>query len=397
MGSSKTKRKKVLYVNQFFSHYRSSVIWEFINKSDHDFVFMGADHNFGSGIALVDNIPQEHFKRSRGYRVWKFLFWPRPVLAALNPRYDTLVLLGNSRVGAMWLAAIFGRLTGKQVFFWTHGWVRKDTGIKRIIRNAFYRLANGLLLYGHRSKMIGIEEGFDPDRLHVVYNALDCEAQNITRAKIGSEDRDRTRSELFGEHASNPTIVNITRLHHYKKLDMLIEAAAILQDRGQPVNILIVGDGPHKLELEQLAKDKGVNAVFTGALYDELEIGRMLNASDVAVMPGPVGLLVMHALAYGVPVISNDDFDQQMPEFEAIVPGITGGFFENDYVEALADCIDDFFAESISHEERYARSREIIERFYNPTTQRRLIDRAVSGAKANDLVNATICLDDSCF
>ncbi len=391
MGSSKSERKRVLYVNQFFSHYRSSVIDEFLHKSNHDFVFMGADHSFGSGIALADNIPPEKFKRSQGYRFWKFLFWPRPVFAALNPRYDALVLLGNSTVGAMWLAAIFGRLTGKEVYFWTHGWVRKDTGIKRFIRNTFYGLANGLLLYGHRSKMIGIGEGFDPDRLHVVYNALDCESQDNTRAKISSDDRDKTRNDLFGEHASNPTIINITRLHHYKKLDMLIDAAAILKDRGHPVNILIVGDGPHKSELEQLADDKEVSAVFTGALYDELEIGQMLNASDVAVMPGPVGLLVMHALAYGVPVITNDHFDRQMPEFEAIVPGVTGGFFEKDNVEALADCIQTFFADSSSHNERYARSREIIERFYNPTSQRRLIDRALSGEKADDLANAVIC------
>lgn len=391
MQSSDKKRKRVLYVNQFFSHYRSSVIAEFLDKSEHDFVFMGADHSFGSGIKLVNNIPAAQFKKSNGYRLWKFLFWPRPVFAALNPKYDTLVLLGNFSKGSMWLAAIFGRLTGKQVFFWTHGWVRRDKGVKRVFRKTFYKLANGLLLYGHRAKMIGIEEGFDSDRLHVIYNALDCDSQDKTRAQIKPDDRDRTRNELFGDHASNPVVVNVTRLHHYKKLDTLIEAAAILNDQGRPVNVLIVGDGPHKSELEQLAKDKGVNAVFTGALYDELEIGKMLNASDVAVMPGPVGLLVMHALAYGVPVISNDHFDRQMPEFEAIIPGITGGFFENDNVQALADCITEFFADSITHQERYTRSREIIERFYNPTTQRLLIDRAIHGEKANDLVNATIC------
>ncbi|ALI53965.1 hypothetical protein IMCC12053_15 [Celeribacter marinus] len=35
----------------------------------------------------------------------------------------------------------------------------------------------------------------------------------------------------------------------------------------------------------------------------------------------------MHALAYGATVITHDDLDRQMPEVEAIEPGVTGAFF----------------------------------------------------------------------
>jgi len=390
MKPENDKPLRGLFIYQFFSHYRQAALDEFLYKSKNHYEFMADTHSLGSGIQLAEQIPPERFKRARGIRVWKLYFQPRPIFASLSPRYDVLIILGNPYMITMWLSAIGGRLTGKRVLLWTHGWIRKETGIKRLVRNAFYKLANGLLLYGHRAKVIGISEGFDSDRLHVVYNALDCEAQDRTRTKIKPGDRDRTREALFADRSAHPVIVNITRLHHYKKLDMLIKAAAILKERSTEVNLLIIGDGPHKAELEALATQMGVNAVFTGALYEEIEIGRMLDASDLAVMPGPVGLLAMHALAYGVPVISNDDFDKQMPEFEAIIPGITGDFFKHDDVNSLADSIAKMLEKPISHEQRCAKSREIIERFYNPKAQRVIVDRAAEGRPANDLFNGAM-------
>jgi len=386
MVNQKKTNHKVLCINQFFPHYRQSVITQLIEKSEHHYDFMGGKHSFGMGIQLATNIPADRFKVARGFVFWRFLFWPRPVLAALNPRYDVLILLGNPRIGSMWLTALFGKLTGKRVLFWTHGWKCKEAGFKRFCKNTFFKLADGLLLYGHRAKVIGVEEGFNPDHLYVVYNSLDCKAQDKVRSKILSEDRAEMREELFGEQNMNPVIINITRLHQYKKIDMLIEAAVELKKKSVFVNLLILGDGPHRGELEELAERNGIHAVFTGAIYDENKIGRMLDASDLAVMPGPVGLLVMHALAYGVPVVSNNNFDTQMPEFEAITPGITGDFFEPDNLNSLVDSIQRVLNNPMPKEQQYQKARERIERFYNPVSQRMRIDSAVEGNAANDLM-----------
>ena len=61
-----------------------------------------------------------------------------------------------------------------------------------------------------------------------------------------------------------------------------------------------------------------------GETFDEAEISKLLNHADLCVSPGNVGLTAMHALAYGVPVATHNDFKNQMPEFEAITPGKTG-------------------------------------------------------------------------
>lgn len=117
-----------------------------------------------------------------------------PRLVARNPLFATLklamrrdiaviIFLGNVNFLSTWLAALLAMLTRKRVLFWTHGWLRKEQGTKANIRNLFYRLAHGLLLYGNRAKMIGIENGFAKDRMYVVYNSLDYQTQKtIMRA-----------------------------------------------------------------------------------------------------------------------------------------------------------------------------------------------------------------------
>ncbi len=284
---------------------------------------------------------------------------------------------------------MIARVLGKRVLMWTHGWLREETGLKKVFRDSFYRLANGLLLYNRRARAFGKAHGFRPERLHVVYNSLDTAAQTRVRESITDEQVRETREEYFPGRTQHPVLSIVARLMPAKKIDLLIEAAAILEQRGTPVNVLVVGNGTEKDALAELAKNKDVHAHFTGALYDESELGRMFLATDLTVMPGPIGLLVMHSLVYGTPMITNSNIDRQMPEFEAITEGVTGGFFEDDDAGSLADAIGRWLTNAGDPDQIRAASRAVIENFYNPLTQSALIDRAVSGYDAEDHIDGS--------
>ena len=101
------------------------------------------------------------------------------------------------------------------------------------------------------------------------------------------------------------------------------------------------GDGEARESLEALTralKLKG-QVWFYGACYDEYQLAQLIYDADLCVSPGNVGLTAIHVMMYGCPVITNDDFDHQMPEFEAIQKGRTGEFFKNGDVQSLADTI----------------------------------------------------------
>ena len=114
---------------------------------------------------------------------------------------------------------------------------------------------------------------------------------------------------------------------------------------GHTYNLVLVGDGEMKNELQiqvkKLAMDKQV--WFYGACYDEQKNAELIYNADLCVSPGNVGLTAMHVMMYGCPVMTHDNFPYQMPEFEAITPGVNGDFFGYDDVKSIADCIEKWF------------------------------------------------------
>ncbi len=118
-----------------------------------------------------------------------------------------------------------------------------------------------------------------------------------------------------------------------KKLDLLLEAINSINEETPKINLIIIGDGPERKDLEI----KGISGIenqwlhFTGACYDEEEIGKYLSKSDLCVSPGNVGLTAVHSLSFGTPVCTHDNMSNQMPEAGAIQDGYNGFFFrEND-------------------------------------------------------------------
>ena len=296
---------------------------------------------------------------------------------------DAVVYLGNPYFLSTWLSAALARLTGKRVLFWTHGWTRTEAGLKAGVRNLFYRLAHGLLLYGHRARADGLAKGFDPGRLHVIYNSLDYEAQKQARDGVDPLALPQLKQELFGD-ATVPMILCSARLTPACRFDLVLDAMARLRAEQHPVNLLLIGDGPERAALEAQAQRLGVSVRFFGACYDENTLVRLTMAAHATVSPGKVGLTAIQSLAYGTPVITHDDRDAQFPEWEAIVPGATGDFFQRGDVAALARVIKSWTLQgAVSAETRRACHRQL-DRFYNPTFQRRAIDRAVSGLPADE-------------
>jgi glycosyltransferase involved in cell wall biosynthesis len=141
------------------------------------------------------------------------------------------------------------------------------------------------------------------------------------------------------------------------------------------VFLLIVGDGPEKDNLAALAASMGVPHRFWGECYDETTIAKLYKLSDLTVSPGKVGLTAMHSMAYGTPVISHNNLDNQMPECEAILPGITGDFFLENSSEDLARTILNWF-----HRHPVKPESECIKRVeaeFTPEFQRRAIENAL--------------------
>ena len=120
-------------------------------------------------------------------------------------------------------------------------------------------------------------------------------------------------------------------------LHCVIDALSILDD--SRLKLIVMGDGPQKEEFEAYAKEKAVNAAFTGRLkYDSM--CSLLSACDITVNPISRGaaqsIINKHAdyAASGLPVVST----QESSEYRKLVDDYRMGFnCRNSDAEDLAE------------------------------------------------------------
>lgn len=374
---------KLAIVYHFFALYRAPILDALNEDPDLQVMFVSDRVN-----RILPNVPVwtpkagTSTRQARCYPIIGGVMLQMNIVSlAFDRSLDAVILLGDWKWPSTWLTALFSRVMGKRVIFWSHGWRRQDRGLRRWIRRLFYSLAHGMLLYGNRAKRIGIQNHFNSSSLHVIFNSLDHTNQVCLRGSLMNDSRAKTREEIFGD-ADTPVIICSCRLDSRKKLGLLLDALGLLRGNGVCINLILIGDGPEKVSLLKTSEALGLPVHFEGACFDESRISVLTSAAAVTVSPGATGLTVIQSLGYGIPVITNDDMDTQGPEVEAIVPGETGEFFRSDDVNSLCEAIKRWTTKPNIDDALRQRCYSIIDKLYNPDYQVSVLKDAVLGHPA---------------
>ena len=221
-----------------------------------------------------------------------------------RPRLDLVVSLYNEPPFlAGWCLA---RLAGIRTAFWVEvtfdSWVRRRWWKEALKRQVFPRL-DGVITAGLDGRRFAERYGVPTERIHLVRHAIDVDHFVDGRRRWGPE-RNEVRSELG---LAGTVYLYVGRLHRRQKgLDDLVSAFRRLQaEQGQPVSLLLVGDGPDEATLRSATRDLA-GVVFAG-FRQKPDLPRLYAAADVFVFPtlgDPYGLVVDEAMAAGLPVIS---------------------------------------------------------------------------------------------
>jgi glycosyltransferase involved in cell wall biosynthesis len=109
---------------------------------------------------------------------------------------------------------------------------------------------------------------------------------------------------------SEPTVIFLGRMTSLKGGDLLIGAVDIARRRlGQPIHLVMAGDGPRRHEWEALAARLQVKCTFPGWLAGDARQAWLARASVAALpstWPEPFGLVGLEAAAAGVPTVAFD-------------------------------------------------------------------------------------------
>jgi glycosyltransferase involved in cell wall biosynthesis len=370
-------KPKVAYFTNIAPHYREKLWLAFARDLGVEFHFYYGN-NSDKSIKSV-NFKNENWKGLENQvhvidniKVKNRLIYQRHVLKEVAfKHWDVIILLGDANILSNWLAAIVAWLKGIPVIFWGHGIYGSESFLKRIVRKSFLSLSNINLVYGHWARNLLIEENFQPVSIRVIYNSINYEISKPLRKKA-------IIFNFYYKYFKNdlPTLIFIGRLTRVKRLYLLIEAVHKLNTNPKKFNLMIIGNGEVKEDLKSLAKKLKVDAYFFGACYEEEKISEFMSNADLCVSPGNVGLTSIHAMSYGTPVCTNNDFKNQMPEFEAIKPWKTGCFFDKEKGD-LVETISKWFEKSPSREKVRTNCYDVVDNFYNPNMQLEVLRKAI--------------------
>lgn len=330
--------------------------------------------DFYLGDQLSYPIKLMNYKKLAGYtktlkniQLLGNFYWQKGAVSLVFKPYKCYVITGEPYVVSTWIVLLLNKFAGKKSYLWTHGWYGNESKAKKWLKKIFFGLSEKVLLYGEYAKNLMINEGFKEENLITIFNSLDYEKQVKVRKEL-------SRTSIYQEHFQNtfPVLLYIGRIQIRKKIELLIDAVKLLHENQNFCNLILIGEQVDDTTISEMVLHYGLekSVWFYGPSYDENKIGELIYNANVCVSPGNVGLTAMHSLVYGTPVITQNNFARQMPEFEAIMPGLTGDFFVEDVVEDLCSKINDWI--SIDEEKRESVRQEcykVIHEKYNPNVQ----------------------------
>jgi glycosyltransferase involved in cell wall biosynthesis len=121
----------------------------------------------------------------------------------------------------------------------------------------------------------------------------------------------------------------VSRVHAYRRIDLLVRAATMLDRR-----LVVVGDGPEMPAIRRLA---GPSVEFVGA-KDRIEVREYMRRCHLYVVPGDeaFGMAPVEAMAAGKPVVAF----AAGGALDTVVEGISGILFDEQTPAALAAAIE---------------------------------------------------------
>lgn len=152
----------------------------------------------------------------------------------------------------------------------------------------------------------------------------------------------------------------VGRLVSDKGVDLLIDAMAMLRDRGLEPNLAIAGSGPEKAALKQRTLEQGLGGkiAFVGRVSDD-KLNELLNAHKIMVVPTRTGegfgVVALEGIACGCVVVGSSDGG--LPE--AI--GRCGRIFAKGDSAALADSLRDLLVNPEAWQVHLAHARAHLE------------------------------------
>lgn len=190
--------------------------------------------------------------------------------------------------------------------------------------------------------------GLDPRRIRVIPNGVDL----VHYAPDPSVPR-----------FERPTILYLGRLKRYKRIDLVLRAAARLREGGLEARVIIAGQGDHAPALARLRDELGLaDLVEMPGFVSEEQKRDLFRRAWVHVLTSPKegwGITNLEAAACGTPTVASDSPGLR----DSVAPGESGFLVPHGDVDALAARLRELILDAELRDRIGRSARAFAERF----------------------------------
>ena len=212
---------------------------------------------------------------------------------------------------------------------------RPDTQLRRIHRKLLIKKAMGFITYGTKAKEYLINLGAKVESIEIGINTVDT--------NYFDKEVKRVRSETE-KNSSKKIMIYVGQLTIGKRLDLLFRAIQVLSQKRNDFILKIIGDGPERTNLVNLAKKSDIEKFisFEGFKQKE-EIVKYYAEADCFLFPSEYdvwGLVLIEAMAACLPCIASVHAGAT---YDLISDGITGFAMNFENVDEIIKKIETIF------------------------------------------------------
>lgn len=279
----KLKKKVALIHQDLVLHYRVSIynhLNQFLLKNNYE-------------LDVISNACQQSNPFPIEFNFIKMRLTTIKLLCHLaKNKPDAIILFINLKNLYLFPVLFFAKLNGIKIIYWGHAIDLEDKSnkLKNMLYDIEHSLADSILLYSdslkkyikkrHRKKIFIANN---------TLNTMGYKSSNIGKKDVLKKYDIRT----------SKNIIFMGRIQKRKRIYDLIDAFLLIEQKD--TGLILVGPDTDNL-LDALDEE---NIFKLGAIYGE-EANELLHASDIYCLPGHVGLSIVDAFYYGLPIVTEN-------------------------------------------------------------------------------------------
>ena len=339
----RSDNKKIAIVQRLIPHYRIDFFSQLCKRLPNVMIFH-------STRVTTDGLVQNdgfHFLNHKIRMIdHRYFCFQHLVWKMMKSDYDYIVLGLELRIVSnlvIWLASFFKK---SKIIWWTHGYNvhNKQKNIMfyldRIIKTFLLKHSHGVLLYTEYNLDELLERGIDRGKIIIYNNTMNEVPHHLALNNVTSEMTEKVEQE---SRKSSHSLMLIGRLTSMKRIDLLLKASKKLVVVYPDLRVFIIGDGSERTKLEAYVQIMGLtdNVFFLGAISDPDLLAPYMKLTDFNIIPGAVGLSLVHSMICGVPFVTLKN-SPHGPEVAYLRNNYNGYMATNmdDMVNWLIDCFD---------------------------------------------------------